>query len=205
MWLLDLGYSLKCIAPLWCRWALVSPDGVASSRVVSVFSMLVWVRYWNQRRPPLKSGCYWCRPNYQPSLSFHTLSSLHSVVWGWLLDPVSIWYKQWCSTDRQKYTRTMAATAWVVGGLSSDHPHSLGRQTDWIHHLRIQIKLSISSSHLQLESLWCRVIVLQRMWCKNYAQARISAVCQPFDVAAQRTCSAGCKRNNAFVKVDRVV
>jgi len=53
-----------------------------------------------------------------------------------------------------------------------------GCQSDWIHHLQIQIKLSISSSHLQLESLSRHLIVLQRMQCKNYAQTRISAVCQ---------------------------
>jgi len=73
----------------------------------------------------------------------------------------------------------MAAAAWVVEGLSSDHTRSRSRQIDWIYHLRIQIKLSISSSHLHLQSLSHRLIVLQRMWCKNYAQARISAVCQP--------------------------
>jgi len=73
----------------------------------------------------------------------------------------------------------MAAAAWVVGGLSSDHPCSHGRQIDCIHRLRIQIKLNISSSHLQLESLSRRLIVLQRMRCKNYAPARISAVCRP--------------------------
>ena len=74
----------------------------------------------------------------------------------------------------------MAAAAWVVGGLSSDHPRSRrGRQIDWIHHLRIHSKLSISSSHLQLESLSCHLIVLQSIRRKNYAQARISAVCRP--------------------------
>jgi len=73
----------------------------------------------------------------------------------------------------------MAAAAWVVGGLSSDYPCSHGRQIDWIHRLRIQIKLNISSSHLQLESLSRRLIVLQRMRCKNYAPTRISAVCRP--------------------------
>ena len=152
--------------------------------------MLAWVRYWNQWRPPLKSGCYWCRPNYQLSISFHTSASLHSMVQGWVLDPV----KTAASTlaiqypsDRnsgvrrtvRKYTQTTAAAAWVVGGLSSDHPRSRDRQTDWIHHLWIQIKLSISSSHPQLEPLSCRLIVLQRMRHKNYAQAYISAVCWP--------------------------
>jgi len=73
----------------------------------------------------------------------------------------------------------MAAAAWVVRGLPSDHPRSHSHQIDWIHHLRIQTKLSISTSHLQRESLSCRLTVLQRMRCKNYAQARISAVCRP--------------------------
>jgi len=40
------------------------------------------------------------------------------------------------------------------------------------------------------------------MHCKNYAQARMSAI----DVAAtQHTCSAGCKRINALIEVDRAV
>ena len=152
--------------------------------------MLAWVRYWNQWRPPLKSGCYWCRPNYQLSISFHTSASLHSMVQGWMLDPVktaastlAIQY----TSDRnsgvrrtvRKYIRTTAAAAWMVGGLSSDNRHSRGHQIDWIHHLWIQIKLRISSSHLQLESLSCHLIVLQRMRCKNYTQARNSAVCRP--------------------------
>ena len=79
----------------------------------------------------------------------------------------------------RKYTRTMAVTALVAGRLSSDHSRSRVCEIDWIHHLRIQIKLSISSSHLQLESLSRRVIVLERMRCKNYAHAHISAVCRP--------------------------
>ena len=159
--------------------------------------MLAWVRYWNQRRLPLKASCYRCRPNYQLSLSFHTSGSLHSMVRGWLLDPVktaaslqtllrqssthliSIDTNSGVRWTVRKYTQMMAAAARVVGGLSINHPCSHGRQTDWIHHLRIQIKLSISSSHLQLESLSCRLIVLQRMQCKSYVQARISAACRP--------------------------
>jgi len=108
--------------------------------------MLAWVRYWNQRRLPLKASCYRCRPNYQLSLSFHTSSSLHSVVRGWLLVQVktaaSTLVIQYPSDTNsgvrstvRKYVRTTATTAWVVGGLSSDHPHSRGRQIDWIHHL----------------------------------------------------------------------
>jgi len=111
-------------------------------------------------------------------------------VRGWLLDPVktvtsasAIRYP----SDRnsgvrqtvRKYTRTTAAAAWV-GGLSSDHPRSRRScRIDWIHHLRIHSKLSISSSHLRLESLSRHLIVSQMMRCKNYAQARISAVCRP--------------------------
>jgi len=154
--------------------------------------MLALVRYWNwnQWQPPLKSDCLRCRPKYHLSLSFHTSASLHSVVWGWLLDAVktaaSASAIQHLSDTNsgvrrtiRKYTRTMAVTALVAGRLSSDHSRSRVCEIDWIHHLRIQIKLSISSSHLQLESISRHLIVWQMMRCKNYAQARISAVCRP--------------------------
>jgi len=102
--------------------------------------MLARVHYPNQQRPPLKSSCYvWCRPNYWLSVSFHILALLHSMVRGWLLDPVktaatTLAIQYWSDTNSdirwtvRKYSRMTAAAAWVVGGLSCDHPCSSGRR-----------------------------------------------------------------------------
>jgi len=73
-----------------------------------------------------------------------------------------------------------------------------------------QITHSISSSHLQLDSLSRRVIVVQRMRC-NWALITCRLASQQyvglatFDVTTRRTCSASCKRINALIKVDRAV
>ena len=76
--------------------------------------------------------------------------------------------------------------------------------------LPTHITHSISSSHPQLESLSRRVMVSQKMQC-NWALIMRRPASQLYvgiaavDVANRRTRSAGCKRNNALVKVDRAV
>ena len=73
--------------------------------------------------------------------------------------------------------------------------------------LPIHITYSISSSHLNLSH---RVMVLQRMQCNRALIMRrptsqLYVSIAAFDVATRRTHSAGCKRCNALVKVDRIV